>query len=303
MTKNELSTLVHDDARRKTVGSEPSPTSNQVTRDQHNQTANALLQTEMEILEAKAALETAQSQLALSAQGETDRLHARVLEEFEKDPETIALINEIKNAKKSLDHARKLVQLPNDPSVVHADRHHKSLIDEWNNLWNQKKEKIEARLAAEGRMKQLETWQAKVAELQVSLEKLKRKKANLSQRIEHLREGDSAGKGDHSKEADLKPELDRKLRMREIFQQELARSSPQEKSSRPDAKANDDRPKQAKESDNEEGPSAAERIEKELKDLVEKLGKDVSPVGEQVRKALERAVGEIHQSLTKASGK
>ena len=60
----------------------------------------------------------------------------------------------------------------------------------------------------------------------------------------------------------------------------------------------DDDKKDGKDKD-EKGHPAAERIEKELKDLVEKLGKDVSPVGEQVRKALERAVGEIHRSLTK----
>ena len=306
VTKNELATLVRDEAGRKTVDTEPTPLFSQVTRDQYNQIANALLQTEMEMLETQAELETAQSRLALSveaqqeakAQGETDRLNARVVEEFEKDPETIALIKEIKNAEKSLEHARIFARQPTEPSLVVAHKHYKSLMADWENLWAQKKDKIEARAAAEADSVKNAS-QAKVADLQVRLDTLKKKKSFLIQRIEHLHEGDAVAKGDDFKEANLKQELDRKIGMREIAQQKLARLAPQEKSSRPSAKVEVDQPKPAKKSNNEEDPSAAERIEKELKDLVEKLGKDVSPVGEQVRKALERAVGEIHQSLTK----
>jgi beta-lactamase regulating signal transducer with metallopeptidase domain len=47
------------------------------------------------------------------------------------------------------------------------------------------------------------------------------------------------------------------------------------------------------------GRDVAERIEKQLKELVDKLGKDASPVGQEVRKALERSVGEIHRALEK----
>jgi beta-lactamase regulating signal transducer with metallopeptidase domain len=60
--------------------------------------------------------------------------------------------------------------------------------------------------------------------------------------------------------------------------------------------ADDDKDDKAKSND---GRETAERIEKQLKELVEKLGKEVSPVGAEVRKALERAVDEIHQSLQK----
>jgi beta-lactamase regulating signal transducer with metallopeptidase domain len=43
----------------------------------------------------------------------------------------------------------------------------------------------------------------------------------------------------------------------------------------------------------------AERIESHLKELIEKLGKELGPVAEEVRKSLERAVGEVHRSLQK----
>ncbi|MGP0062889.1 MAG: M56 family metallopeptidase [Isosphaeraceae bacterium] len=58
----------------------------------------------------------------------------------------------------------------------------------------------------------------------------------------------------------------------------------------------DDKDEKAKD---DKGRSTAERIEKQLKDLVDRLGKDVSPVGEEVRKALERSVSEIHRALEK----
>ena len=200
-----------------------------VTRDQYNQTANTLLNTEMEMLELQAELETTRSQLALAvkaqeedkAQGETDRYYDRVVEEFHKDIDTISLVNEINNAKKSLDNARLIAQLPNEPSVVHAYQHHKSLLDEWENLWIRKKDKIEARLAAEGQVKQPEAWQARLTELQVRSEKLQRKKSNLVNRIDNLKVDEKATKSDTFKASMLKQELDTKFRMQEIVLMKL----------------------------------------------------------------------------------
>ncbi|MFI5454480.1 MAG: M56 family metallopeptidase [Isosphaerales bacterium] len=47
------------------------------------------------------------------------------------------------------------------------------------------------------------------------------------------------------------------------------------------------------------GQDAAERLEEHVKDLIDKLGKELGPVGEEIRKALEQAVREVHQSLEK----
>ena len=62
---------------------------------------------------------------------------------------------------------------------------------------------------------------------------------------------------------------------------------------RDDDRKKDDDDKEDKDRD------VAERFQEQLKDLLGKLGKELSPVTEEVRKALERAVGEIHQSLEK----
>jgi beta-lactamase regulating signal transducer with metallopeptidase domain len=44
---------------------------------------------------------------------------------------------------------------------------------------------------------------------------------------------------------------------------------------------------------------AVERFQDQLTDLIGKIGKELGPVTEEVRKALERAVGEVHKSLDK----
>jgi beta-lactamase regulating signal transducer with metallopeptidase domain len=44
---------------------------------------------------------------------------------------------------------------------------------------------------------------------------------------------------------------------------------------------------------------AAKRLEEQVRDLIEKLSKEFGPVGEELRKALDRAVGEVHRSLDK----
>jgi beta-lactamase regulating signal transducer with metallopeptidase domain len=44
---------------------------------------------------------------------------------------------------------------------------------------------------------------------------------------------------------------------------------------------------------------AVERFQERLTDLIGKLGKELGPVAEEVRKALERAIGEVHKSLEK----
>ncbi len=52
--------------------------------------------------------------------------------------------------------------------------------------------------------------------------------------------------------------------------------------------------------DNEEKlRDSAERFQEHLKNLLNKLGKELGPVAEEVRKSLEKAVGEIHKSLEK----
>ena len=70
-------------------------------------------------------------------------------------------------------------------------------------------------------MKQPETWQARLADLQVKIDKLKRKKSNLVDRINHLNVENKVTKSDTFKATLLKQELDTKFRMQEIVQMKL----------------------------------------------------------------------------------
>ena len=45
--------------------------------------------------------------------------------------------------------------------------------------------------------------------------------------------------------------------------------------------------------------ATAERFEQHVKDLVEKLTKELGPVGEELRKILERSIDEFHETLKK----
>jgi len=58
----------------------------------------------------------------------------------------------------------------------------------------------------------------------------------------------------------------------------------------------DDKDDHAKKDKDRDG---AEPLEDQVKDLIDKLGKELGPVGEEIRKALEQAVREVHQSLEK----
>ena len=49
----------------------------------------------------------------------------------------------------------------------------------------------------------------------------------------------------------------------------------------------------------DKGRATAERFEEHVKDLIEKLAKELGPVGEELRKILEKSVDEIHETLKK----
>src|SRR5262249_55151865 len=49
----------------------------------------------------------------------------------------------------------------------------------------------------------------------------------------------------------------------------------------------------------DEGRESAERLEVRLKDLIENLGNELGPVGEEIRKAVEQAVRDVHEALKK----
>ncbi len=136
-----------------------------------------------------------------------ETLEQRVDEQFKKDPDVAELISEIQKVRDHLEHNKRVVRQPNDPSSVAAEKQLKKLSDLYDKLRTAKRDEL------------------------------------LAQR------------------------------------------------SKDDVKGDDDK--------DEKTRDAAERIQDRLTDLIGKLGKELGPVTEEVRKALERAVGEVHKSLEK----
>ena len=157
-----------------------------LTEEQYTQTANILLKTEMDLLEAQAMFEAAQSQLEKLTKGETEsqteepdgQLGARVEQEFMSDPDVVALAAEIKTAQDELEKVKSTVRMANDPARRAVEKHLKSLQNDWDLAWEQKREKIEERLLAGDVNQQPGLWKERVADIHLKIDKLKRQKSH-----------------------------------------------------------------------------------------------------------------------------
>jgi succinoglycan biosynthesis transport protein ExoP len=200
-----------------------------VTEEQYTQAANTLLQTEMDLLEAQAMLEAAQSQLEKikvnEAEDQTqeagDQLAARVEAEFLMDPDVVALAAEVAEAKEELAKVKTVVRQVNDPARYAVEKHLKRLKEQWETCWEQKREKIERRLRAEDVNMQPGLWKDKIAEIQLNIDKLKRKKISLAERLEKLKVEKTVKNSDNLNATMVNQELASKLRMQELIAQKL----------------------------------------------------------------------------------
>ena len=203
---------------------------NVVTEDQFNQNTTALLHTEMEMLESQADLEAAKEQLdRVMAQQEqeaqrpqsNEQLEAQIQEEFQTDPDAVPLIDEINAAKEELDTVKRKAVLANDPARVEVQTRIRGLMRKWETLWGQKHEVIANRLKTEDISNQPGAWREKIDELQVRLEKLKKKKLSLAARIKSLEVQHKTENSDTFNASMANQELMSLLRMREMIEQKL----------------------------------------------------------------------------------
>ncbi len=200
-----------------------------VTQDQYTQTANTLLHTEMDLLEAQAMFDAARNQLEKIKQAATEdqtreaanQLGARVEEAFLSDPDVVSLAGEIKEAKDELEKVKTLVRQRNDPARFAAQKQLKMLNDEWAMAWDQKREKIEKKLLAEDVNMQPELWKEKIAEIQLNIDKLKRKKDSLAERCRELKVESKAKNSGTLTASMVNQELASLLRMQDLIVQKL----------------------------------------------------------------------------------
>jgi polysaccharide biosynthesis transport protein len=200
-----------------------------VTQEQYTHTANTLLEIEMELLEAQAKLEAAQGQLEKAnknmAENRTtesaDQLAARIEEEFLQDPEVVALGNEIKAKEDELNRVKSVVRQPHDPARVSLEKLLKGLRDDWNMAWKLKCEKIQKRLLTEDENLQPDSWKDKIAEITVDIERLKKQKATLGERLANLKVEHAKTNNDTLSATMVNQELASLLRMKDIITEKL----------------------------------------------------------------------------------
>ena len=158
---------------------------------QYTAATNALLETEMEMLEAQADLEAAEKHAAKAREKgrspeSQERLEARIAEEFQKnDPDAAALIAKIKEAHKELESVKQKARVANDPARLVGEKHMRKLKQQWESLWNERHDQLARKLTSDDPGDSLEMWEEKIADLKLTLEKLRKKKLSLAKRIEN----------------------------------------------------------------------------------------------------------------------
>jgi capsular exopolysaccharide synthesis family protein len=182
----------------------------------------------MELIDAQAALDVAKDRLARAQAGERTpseekQLEARIEEEFKKDPDAQPLIDEINEAKKSLDGARRKARQAGDPAVVHADRHRRDLLKQWQELWAQRHDEIKEQLQASGETQDLRpaVWKDKVADLEALVDQLKQKRADMRTMIQNLKVESTNQSGEQLRAQTLTHDLSYLRRLHEAVKQRL----------------------------------------------------------------------------------
>ena len=256
---------------------------------------------------------------------------ARIQDVFRKDTDVLALKKEIDDTREILERIKRNLLLPHDPARVAAQNRFDDLKQEYNDLWKSKYSEILDRLTdpisntqtlasiheLEQRVdvlkkikdKQAELFKAMQVDQKVSdddtfeatylnlqLNSLLEREDELKKIREQL-EFEASQDKDHVALVDpARPATEKRLStLRDQYESLRKKKHDQllALSTKDDVKKNGDDDKEDKARD------VAERFQEQLQELISKLGKELSPVTEEVRKALERAVGEVHQSLEK----
>jgi capsular exopolysaccharide synthesis family protein len=159
------------------------PTFTSVTMDEGQMVVQEMMKTDLELVEAEANLKVARDAMNRANDEDKGQRQSRqsdeqerlIQEEFKKDPEVIALSEEIAAADEQHEHAKSLARQPNDP----ARRAAKARCDK---LWNRYEELWKVRYSEIG--KQLRTAAASAPRAQEALNDLTLKVAALKAKRE-----------------------------------------------------------------------------------------------------------------------
>ncbi len=201
------------------------PTFNSVEEQQINAMINTMVQIDLDLLTAqadlKARLEARQREQDAEEQAQPDDndLEERVEEAFLKDPEVIALGNQIKDVEDQRDRHKAVIRKNSDPAWIAAQKQLDNLNKEYTNLWNIKYDEIRNRLrmATVGRPV-LET----IGELQLKVRMLQEKKDRYAEMFKKVEVKQKATNNDSLKFAYTSQELNSLLSREDQVKRTLA---------------------------------------------------------------------------------
>jgi succinoglycan biosynthesis transport protein ExoP len=200
-----------------------------VTEEQYMQSTNALLQTEMDLLEAQADLDAAKEQLARTTAASSEQptprvdeeLEKQIAEEFKFEPEAVALVTQMNDAEERLEDIKSKARRDSDPARAMVEKQIRKLKQQWDTLWEEKHDKLARQLLIGDTSNRPDVWQGKIVELEVRLEKLKKKKLSLADRIKSLEIQTKVQSGDAFSARMAEQELSSLIEMQEIIHQKL----------------------------------------------------------------------------------
>jgi succinoglycan biosynthesis transport protein ExoP len=155
------------------------------SEDHVHKTIAQLDEIDLELIEAMSTLEVKRDAYKAIQQRTEEPVEqtngqklARVTEEFTRDPEVVALKQEVEETQTHLEHLKDNVRQSHDPAVVAAQKQLNKLKQEYNDLWNSKYQEIVDRLSIRpGDSAQL---LIAIQDLEQKVETLKKKKVKLT---------------------------------------------------------------------------------------------------------------------------
>lgn len=169
----------------------PQPTVSTLTEGHYERVLHEVLKTDFELIEAKSLLE-AMRETSKSTDEENERrshsidkqLEARVREEFLKDPEVVALLNDIDEVGERLERINGVARRSDDMARRAAEKQHKKLKDQYARLWDIKSEELHRRLSVPATGRQpLEM----IRDLEVKVQQLMNKQVSQRRILEQVK--------------------------------------------------------------------------------------------------------------------
>ena len=129
------------------------PVFSSVTRGQMEKLADEMMSTDLELFKVEselAALESAtrtdEKDPVRESKQHEEQMERRIKEEFVRDPEIVALGDDIATALEQWDHAKSVARQANDPARRAAVQKYEKLMAEYENQWEIKRKQISERL-------------------------------------------------------------------------------------------------------------------------------------------------------------